>query len=134
MQANIIKDVINKIISINKDLNEESLINLLIASGWDKPDIEMGCRFFNQVEHLNIKNDTTKIDMAAHLTLTEHINEILPYENKLPVVIPSIRENETKARENETKVFDNKNLYVWINIILLAILLLLLAIYTMSFN
>ena len=140
MQASIIKDVIHKIISINKDLNEESLVNLLIASGWDKPDIEMGKNFFNQVQP------------AKELSL---------YKESLPVIAGTINDNvlifdtPTKLVSNMHSMYEhalvnlsaksgsvktalkgreNESLYAWLNIAILIVLLMILATYIMSFK
>ena len=41
-----IEDVMDRIMSLNRNLNEESLRTLLSASGWDKGDIIEGIRIF----------------------------------------------------------------------------------------
>lgn len=46
MTIDTIKDVLGRIISINKNLTEESLKNLLVASGWDNNDIEEGLKVY----------------------------------------------------------------------------------------
>lgn len=46
MTIDTIRDVLGRIIAINKNLTEESLKNLLIASGWDDADVEQGLRIF----------------------------------------------------------------------------------------
>ena len=40
MPIKTVEEVIIRIIAINRDLNEESLNSLLIASGWEKADID----------------------------------------------------------------------------------------------
>lgn len=47
MTTDTIKDVLGRIISINKNLTEESLRNLLVASGWENADIEEGVKVFH---------------------------------------------------------------------------------------
>lgn len=46
MTIDTIKEVLSKIMSINRNLNGESLRSLLVASGWDKQDIEEGLKIF----------------------------------------------------------------------------------------
>ncbi len=46
MTIDTIKDVLGRIISINKNLTEESLRNLLVASGWDSNDIQEGLNVY----------------------------------------------------------------------------------------
>lgn len=43
-----IEDVMDRIMSLNRNLSEESLRTLLSASGWDKEDIIEGLRLFKQ--------------------------------------------------------------------------------------
>ena len=47
MTTDTIKDVLGRIISINKNLTEDSLRNLLAASGWENTDIEQGIKVFH---------------------------------------------------------------------------------------
>lgn len=47
MTTDTIKDVLGRIISINKNLTEASLRNLLVASGWENADIEEGVKVFH---------------------------------------------------------------------------------------
>jgi hypothetical protein len=42
-------EVINRIISINKNLTEESMLNLLNASGWEKVDIDQALGYFRSL-------------------------------------------------------------------------------------
>ncbi len=46
MTIDTIKNVLMRILSINKNLNEDSLHNLLVASGWDESDIKEGLNIF----------------------------------------------------------------------------------------
>lgn len=46
MTIDTIKNVLLRILSINKNLNEDSLHNLLVASGWDDSDIKEGINIF----------------------------------------------------------------------------------------
>lgn len=47
MTTDTIKDVLSRIVSINKNLTESSLRNLLVASGWENADIEEGVKVFH---------------------------------------------------------------------------------------
>lgn len=148
MQANIIKDVIDKIISINKDLNEESLVNLLIASGWDKGDVELGKDFFYRsqanpnalpvvIEKTNYNalaiNDTVEHMPVVH-NMYEHQLENLDtnrtYTNSLDIKSVDIKIDLEDNKEG----IKNKILYIWLNIGILITLLIILASYIMSFN
>lgn len=46
MTIDTIKNVLMRILSINKNLSEDSLSNLLVASGWDQSDIKEGLNIF----------------------------------------------------------------------------------------
>jgi hypothetical protein len=46
MTIDTIKNVLMRILSINKNLNEGSLRNLLVASAWDESDIKEGLSIF----------------------------------------------------------------------------------------
>ncbi len=49
MTIDTIKNVLSRIMTINQNLNEESLHTLLIASGWDEQDIREGVNIFKSV-------------------------------------------------------------------------------------
>ena len=148
MQANIIKDVIDKIISINKDLNEESLVNLLIASGWDKGDVELGKDFFYRSQanpnalpavidktnnNVLVINTTANSIPVIH-NLYEHALENLD-TNRLHTNNLDIKSVDIKIDlEDNKEGIKNKILYIWLNIGILITLLIILASYIMSFN
>ena len=46
MTVDTIKNVLMRILSINKNMTEDSLNNLLVASGWDKSDIKEGMNIY----------------------------------------------------------------------------------------
>ncbi len=46
MTVDTIKNVLMRIISINKNMSEDSLNNLLVASGWDQSDIREGINIY----------------------------------------------------------------------------------------
>jgi hypothetical protein len=53
MTTETIKDVLGRILTINKNLTEESLRNLLVASSWDIQDINEGLRIFRDFSNGN---------------------------------------------------------------------------------
>ena len=55
MTIDTIKDVLGRILSINKNLTEETLRNLLTASGWDIHDIEEGVKVFKDFNYTGEK-------------------------------------------------------------------------------
>ncbi len=145
MQANIIKDVIDKIISINKDLNEESLVNLLIASGWDKGDVELGKDFFYRSQSIASNREReVSVYQSTLPTVTDKINDNTLAINTFIKPMPAMYNMYEHAIENfNTKSLgikttlsstENKTLYAWLNIGVLIILLIILASYIMSFN
>lgn len=56
-----IEDVMDRIMSLNRNLNEESLKTLLSASGWDREDISEGLRIFR----LTNKNSVTSTPIVV---------------------------------------------------------------------
>ena len=65
-----IHEVINKIAIINPDLNVESLNNLLIASGWEKNDIDIGLHYFdNKIKEPEIIPDKISVIISGSLIL-----------------------------------------------------------------
>ncbi len=56
MTIDTIKDVLGRIISINKNLTAESLRNLLTASGWDMHDINEGLKVFQDFNYTGEKS------------------------------------------------------------------------------
>jgi hypothetical protein len=49
MNSNTIREVLIKIISINKTLSEETLNKLLVASNWENNDVQEGMRIFREL-------------------------------------------------------------------------------------
>jgi hypothetical protein len=65
MTTDTIKDVLSRIISINKNLTEESLRNLLVASGWENADIEEGVKVFHDyVGSTNLPPSQQEVNVA----------------------------------------------------------------------
>lgn len=65
MTIETIKDVLGRILAINKNLTEESLRTLLDASGWDASDISEGLRIFR--EYMTNGQDMSKIDVSGRV-------------------------------------------------------------------
>ncbi len=62
MTIDTIKNVLTRIISINKNLTEESLRNLLVASAWDDADIKEGLIMFNDYQNNGSINMSAKAE------------------------------------------------------------------------
>ena len=58
-------EVINRIISINKNLTEESMLNLLNASGWEKVDIDQALGYFRSLPGSKVVISTTPNTQSA---------------------------------------------------------------------
>lgn len=76
-----IEDVMDRIMSLNRNLTEESLKTLLSASGWDREDILEGLRIFRNTNKntviaspVNIQAIDSKISEPA--TLEKNINTV----------------------------------------------------------
>lgn len=77
-----IEDVMDRIMTLNRNLNEESLKTLLSASGWDKEDIMEGLRIFK----LSNKNTVTAIPAPA--------TKVVFVDREIPVPAPAKIEEE----------------------------------------
>ena len=64
MTIETIKDVLGRILTINKNLNEESLKTLLDASGWDANDIKEGLRMYR--DYVSGGNDMSKVIITGN--------------------------------------------------------------------
>ncbi|MEA4910831.1 hypothetical protein SDC9_21661 [bioreactor metagenome] len=71
-----IEDVMERIMSLNRNLNEESLKTLLSASGWDREDILEGLRIFRATN----KNTVAAAPIASHSVDREKIENNLSEE------------------------------------------------------
>lgn len=71
MTIETIKDVLGRILVINKSLTEESLKTLLDASGWDADDVREGLRIFR--DYVASGNDMSKVSTSATI-LKQEIN------------------------------------------------------------
>ena len=58
-------EVINRIISINKSLTEESMLNLLNASGWEKVDIDQALGYFRSLPGSKVLINSTPNTQSA---------------------------------------------------------------------
>ena len=63
-----IDDVMDRIMSLNKSLSEDSLKTLLSASGWDREDIMEGLRIFRARNKNNIKGISFKKPRNRHFS------------------------------------------------------------------
>jgi len=122
-----IEDVMERIMNLNKNLNEESLRTLLAASGWDKEDIVEGLHIFrssagnisrpqpveytqkvdtnidnlsNQNEYtLNISPDVNK-KSEINVSITEEKPYVQEINNSIQKEIPAFVAEEAKDKEN----------------------------------
>lgn len=93
MNSNTIKEVLLKIISINKGLNEETLNKLLVASGWENNDVQEGMKIFRE---LSAKTKETSTHTSTNTTVeidnhnTSNISTT-PVSNSQPIIaqVPS---------------------------------------------
>lgn len=120
MTTDTIKEVLSKIMSINRNLTSESLHNLLVASSWDKQDIEEGVRIFeyysgktsspniNNSKDYNVDNKGSIVDKITDL----HIEDIVPLEgnNKVDMeAIKNIHFHKPEPKQETSKIIDNPN-------------------------
>ncbi len=107
-----IEDVMERIMSLNKSLTEESLKTLLSASGWDREDIMEGLRIFrtrnkNNIKGISFRRDILDItEKKEEESKTEEKNEISsnnPYSFNLKRNIEDTEENKVFSMENDTK-------------------------------
>ena len=75
MTIDTIKDVLGRIISINKNLTAESLRNLLTASGWDMHDIDEGLKVFKD---FNYAGERPLAPVAAPVVLMQKPVDVTP--------------------------------------------------------
>lgn len=66
-----IEDVMERIMSLNRNLNEESLKTLLSASGWDREDILEGLRIFRATN----KNTVAATPIGSRYVFQDQIND-----------------------------------------------------------
>jgi hypothetical protein len=66
-----IEDVMERIMSLNRNLNEESLKTLLSASGWDREDILEGLRIFRATN----KNTVAATPIGSRYVSQDQIND-----------------------------------------------------------
>ena len=97
MTIETIKDVLARILTINKNLTTESLRTLLDASGWDSNDIKEGMRIYS--DYVSAGNDMTKVSTQR---LAQNVNQI---QNEAISIAPKI-ENENKLETEDNKKID----------------------------
>ena len=135
MPIKTVEEVIIRIIAINRDLNEESLNSLLIASGWEKTDIDNGLRVFrNTNQHAlptqNINNMPVEYQVNDHSLIK--IEESLSIVANKKILEVSVNKNIVEV---STEVSTNKNNWAMLaSNLLLIILLALLGFYLFKFR
>lgn len=99
-----IEDVMERILSLNRNLTEDSLRDLLNASGWDKEDISEGIKIFKKKEKdiivapiTNIINKTADYDRLKELEEKENKKKNLVYT----------KQNEFENIEYQLKLKEN---------------------------
>lgn len=70
-----IEDVMERIMSLNRNLNEESLRTLLSASGWDREDIMEGLRIFRTKNKNTVVANPIRSEMVDPNLVSENIEE-----------------------------------------------------------
>lgn len=78
-----IEDVMERIMSLNRNLNEESLKTLLSASGWDREDILEGLRIFRATN----KSTVAATPIISKSVDQEQIDNNIPEPKPQPEVI-----------------------------------------------
>ncbi len=109
MSIDTIKNVLLRILSINKNLNEDSLHNLLVASGWDDSDIKEGINIFKAYKISGGDSDSVsdyKILKAGEISNAVKV-ETGEDINKLKKVI-DYKVIEVKPSENFIKEMDTE--------------------------
>lgn len=108
MTTDTIKEVLGKIMSINRNLNTESLKTLLVASGWDKQDIEDGVKLFEYYSGINQENNTIKTPQEVKTNIQ---NNIESYKN-ITTQQENIKNDKDSVKyEKESNIeTNNKNL------------------------
>ena len=114
MTIETIKDVLSRILTINKNLTTESLRTLLDASGWDSNDIKEGMRIY--ADYVSAGNDMTKVSTQK---LTQDTNQI---QNESISIVPKFgNENKLEIEGNkkadEVKITDSTGSFNISNII-----------------
>ena len=97
MTIETIKDVLSRILTINKNLTTESLRTLLDASGWDSNDIKEGMRIYG--DYVSAGNDMTKVSTQR---LAQDTNQI---QNESISIVSKV-ENENRLEIEGSKKVD----------------------------
>ena len=104
MTIETIKDVLSRILTINKNLTTESLRTLLDASGWDSNDIKEGMRIYS--DYVSAGNDMTKVSTQR---LAQDTNQI--QNDSISIVSKVGNENKLEIEGNkkadEVKITDS---------------------------
>lgn len=147
MPTQTINQAISRILSINKDLKEEELNSLLLASGWDRVDIVIGMDCYHsltrgivktveilpvihtplEILESNIDILPTKLDLIHTETYTINSADNSANSNNLLSPTDVVKENVVTERPRFNK-------YLIINVIILILLLTILAVYILKLN
>lgn len=117
-----IDDVMDRIMSLNRNLNEDSLKVLLSASGWDREDISEGLRIFRSksksgvvatpisakvfdYDPNQVKNDDNLSNSNNNITN----NQSTVLDNSIPVPKPNQDETNKTLSNNNPYTFNLKN-------------------------
>lgn len=135
MPIKTVEEVIIRIIAINRDLNEESLNSLLIASGWEKADIDNGLRVFRRANQHALSTQSIN-NMPVEYQVNDHslikIEESLSIVANKKIVEVSVNKNIVEVSK---EVSTNKNNWAMLaSNLLLITLLVLLALYLFKFR
>lgn len=139
MNIATINEAIQKIMSINPDLNELALHNLLVASGWDEEDVKSG---LNTYRGLMI----AKVAAAGKGFQLEEADTVKSVENRIENVVEEVKgdakevlstftlDSHTKEDPKEEKERELGNIIVYVNVGLLILLIIILCVYILRFR
>ena len=103
-----IQDVMDRIISLNRNLTEETLRNLLSASGWDKEDVMEGLKIFKMTnKNIILEHPNNAVIESNPLNKTPEIQKENPIqqdflqESKKNNLEEEKKEKERIQKENE---------------------------------
>ncbi len=108
-----IDDVMDRIMSLNRNLTEDSLKVLLSASGWDREDISEGLRIFrnkskNGVIATPIPNKVFELDPNKIEENIQVPNKNINLDNSLNNKVPDPKTNLQANKDNYDILYQNK--------------------------
>lgn len=151
MPTQTINQAIARIVSINPELKEEELSNLLIASGWDKNDISIGMNCYHALTREIVVSQEILPTIHTPLEILESNIDILPTKldpvhtetytiNRADNSIDNSADNNNllsptdAVKENIATESPRFNKYLIINVLILIVLLIILAAYILKLN